>query len=139
MDPGCFITLIAYVCGLPCLRSLTYFPQEESPSKVARVFKIVIGGDDTHKTFVILEPWDVSVSRDERYGMPALDHDHTESYFVVSPKVCRVVDCPPSQIGFTFFRISTLYSMHSTIAKAEVVCYTRLTPSRSAKKRRRGY
>jgi hypothetical protein len=75
------LVIIAYVCGLPCLHSPTRFLQKGSPSKVARVFKIVIGGTGTCKTFIILEPWDVSAARDERYGMPTLQRDHTDPYF----------------------------------------------------------
>jgi hypothetical protein len=122
---------VCHDCSYLC--SLTFFTQEESPSKAARVSKIIIGGIDVCRTFVILEPWDVLVSRDDRYGMPVLHRDHTESYFAVPPKVC-LVGCPTSQIGSTSFRISTLCSTPNMIVKVEVVRCTRLMPSRSAKK-----
>jgi len=49
--------------------------QEDSPSKVTRIFKIITGGTHTRRTYVILEPWEISASRDERYGMPTLHRD----------------------------------------------------------------
>ena len=121
----------------PLLFALAELPlQEESPSKAARIFKIITGGTHAHMTFVILEPWEISASRDERYGMPTLHRDHADSCFGVPPKV-RPVDYPLFQIGYTLHRTSTLYSTHSTIAKVGNAHYMRLTLYRSVRRHRR--
>jgi len=71
------------------------FPQTESPSKAARVYKIVTSKDDTATSFVVLEPWNVSARRDERYGMPILHCDRQDVHFAVSPEV-RSAHCSVS-------------------------------------------
>jgi len=65
-----------------------WFPQTESPSKAARIYRIVTSKDDAATSFVVLEPWNVSAQRDEHYGMPILHCNREDAYFAVSPEVC---------------------------------------------------
>ena len=60
------------------------------PTMAGRIFKIIATKSPSRRTYVIMEPFNVSGSRDNRYGMPTMRVSSDSGYQIIPPSVsCR--------------------------------------------------